>query len=166
EGGLTGLAFADPGLDRAYGFQGGRGEEVVHQAEVTIPLRLAADVAKALRNTEVAEGEDGDLLEALEARGRVSHLVHGYLPEALRGRLWRTFEIAPGISAERDYGSACAEFDVGKFAGVEFDAPTREAVAAATAGLKAFLLNLVSDPDYDFTEDAANTPLGQPAPPP
>ncbi len=94
---------------------------------------------------------------------RLSHWLHRYLPETVQKRFRQRFEIAPGISAERDYGTASAEFNVEKFAGVAFDEQTRAEVDAATEGLKAFLLHLVSDCHYDFSDQAVRQALIQTA---
>jgi hypothetical protein len=154
--GLVGLRFAEPGLDRRHGRAGA---EIVHEVSAVLPRSLALDVATVLRRIEQAEPLGASFTQILRARERLNHRLHGFLPESLRGQYWQVFEIAPGIAAERDYGTYSAEFDLAKYTGLEFDDAARQAAAAATDGLVSFLLNLVSDPDYRFADDAVRQAL-------
>ena len=160
---LVGLEFSDSDLNAKHGYGVCQDQEIVHEAEVAIPLVLAKDVADLLKRMDAAQQADEKFLAILEARQRVNHQLHRYLPEPLQRKFWQTFEIAPGISAERDYATTTVEFNLEKFAGVEFDEQTREEARIAAEGLEEFLFNLVMDRDYDFTDDAVRKALIQTA---
>jgi hypothetical protein len=161
--GLVGLEFADPELNQRHGCPVEPDQEVLDDAEVTVPLLLATDVARLLQKIRAAEQDEEKFWDVVNARERVSHYLHPYLPEDLQKQFRQSFQIAPGISADRDYGTTAAEFNVEKFAGVEFDEETRKEVRAATEWLAEFLTNLVSDLDYDFSDQAVRQALIQTA---
>jgi hypothetical protein len=97
--GPVGLEFADTELNRQHGFPADQSQVPIRDAKVTVPLRLAVDVATLLRNLQDAEGEERRFVEVMKARERVSQHLHHYLPESLQKRFRQTFEIAPGIVA-------------------------------------------------------------------
>jgi hypothetical protein len=159
EDGLVGLEFADGQLNREHGCPVPADVEIVEDVEVTLPLRLAVDAAKWLKKIQAAQQDEEKIWMVMKTRERLSHWLHHYLPEAVQKRFRQRFEIAPGISAERDYGTAAGEFNIEKFAGVTFDEQTRAEVKTATEWLEEFLLNLVSDPGYDFSAAAVRQAL-------
>jgi hypothetical protein len=125
-----GLEFADGGLNRQHGCPAGPDQHVVYEVETQVPLLLATDVAGLLRKVQAAERQEGTFVDVMRARERASGLLHRYLPERVQRRFRLSVEVAPGITAERDYGCVSAEFDPEKFAGAEFDPETRREVRA------------------------------------
>lgn len=161
--GLAGIEYADAELQARHGHAGDAEEGLVQEVDVVLPLLLAEDAAKMLARIDAASAQSGRYWEARRARERLCHELHGHLPEEWRGRFWKRFDIAPGISVERDYGGTSVEFDLEKFAGVKLEGDARDAAEAAAEGLKTFLANLVSDPDYDFADEAVRRALVQTA---
>jgi hypothetical protein len=154
--GIVGVAFGDPDLDSRYGIV--PDGEIECEATVDMPVLVAVDASKMLR--KIDEGrQKGKLTEALRADARLNDALHHYLPEGLQKRFRRTFKIAEGILAERDYGGSSAEFDVAEFANVQLDEKTREQLESRTEGLVMFLCNLSADRNYEFTDEALRKAL-------